>query len=495
MILRKKKVFLTGATGVMGSAALVELLKLRDRVEISLLVRPGKKNRKFIERYSKEPGVEIISGDLCNPDDIRKGVGKADIVLHVGGMVSPAADRFPEATMRVNVSSMRNIIAAVKERPDSDSVEVVYIGSVSQYGDRQGRQAWGRCGDPMIASVSDYYSLSKIEAEKILSESGLKKWVSLRQTGILYPALLYKGSDPISFHVPVNGVLEWVTVQDSGRLLARICIADLPEDFWRHFYNIGGGEKFRLTNYQFESKLLKILSCPPVEKVFEPRWFVLRNFHGMWFTDSDLLEKIIPFRSNISAEDYLKQMGASLPAFFRLAGIVPSGIIKFVMKRVAGKKDLGTLYWLRKNDELKLKAYYGSRDKMLAIGDWNETEISAPPVKESFLDHGYDENKPESELDIEDMQSAAAFRGGRCLAKTMEKGNLSEKLDWECAFGHRFRMTPVSVLLGGHWCPDCFPPDWNYDVEARVNPFLAQVWYSTHSPEENNRYPGLNLER
>ena len=39
----------------------------------------------------------------------------------------------------------------------------------------------------MIASVGDYYALSKIEAERILAESGLKRWVSLGQTGILCP--------------------------------------------------------------------------------------------------------------------------------------------------------------------------------------------------------------------------------------------------------------------------------------------------------------------
>ncbi len=492
MKLKKKKIFLTGATGIMGSAALVELLKRRDIFDITLIIRPRKQNKKFIERYSKEPGVSIIIGDLCNPEDVRRGVADADYILHVGGMVSPKADRYPSKTWKVNTESMQNIVTALKERPDADSVGVVYIGSVSQYGDRQGKQAWGRCGDPMIAAVGDYYALSKIEAEKILAESGLKRWVSLRQTGILYPELLFNGSDPIAFHVPLNGVLEWVTVEDSGRLLAKLCETELSEDFWGRFYNIGGGEKFRLTNYQFEQMLLKALSCPPVEKVFKPQWFALRNFHGIWYTDSDKLEKIIPYRLGNTAEEYFKQMASELPSYFRLASIVPSAIIKFVMKQVAGK-ERGTLHWLKANDEERLKAYYGSRDKMLAIGDWPEIELVTPDKKETYLSHGYDERKPESELDIEDMRSAALFRGGKCLSASMKKGDLAGKLDWECAFGHKFRMSTASVLLGGHWCPECLPPDWNYDAEAKVNPYLAQVWYSTHSPEENNKYPGIRL--
>ena len=40
----KKKVFITGATGNMGGAALKELLGRRDRFDIVLLARPSKKN-------------------------------------------------------------------------------------------------------------------------------------------------------------------------------------------------------------------------------------------------------------------------------------------------------------------------------------------------------------------------------------------------------------------------------------------------------------------
>lgn len=58
------------------------------------------------------------------------------------------------------------------------------------------------------------------------------------------------------YHVPLNGVLEWATVEDSGRLMTNICTMDLPEEFWRSFYNIGSGDEYRLTNYEFEVLLL-----------------------------------------------------------------------------------------------------------------------------------------------------------------------------------------------------------------------------------------------
>ena len=50
-------------------------------------------------------------------------------------------------------------------------------------------------------------------------------------------------------------------------------------------------------------------------------------------------------------------------------------------------------------------------------------------------------------------------------------------------------MTPNSVLKGGHWCPECAPPDWDIAPQARRSPFLAQVWRHQHDPEESVSYP------
>lgn len=542
----KKTVLLTGATGTMGSATLLELLRLSDPPRIRVLARPGKKNHKALDPLIAEGSVEVVWGDLTSRTDIRRAVDAADIILHIGGMVSPKADHNPRATWSVNVGSMRMIVEEICRRPDADKVTVVYIGSVAQYGPRLAPRLWGRAGDPMIAAIDDVYALSKIAAERILAESGLRRWVSLRQTAILAPELLFKGSDPISFHVPLQGVIEWVTAEQSGRLLAGLCVADLPDTFYRHFYNIGGGKSFRLTNYRFESQLMKAISCPPPEKVFETRWFAVRNFHGLWFADSDDLELLIPFRGDGNAEEYFHEMARRLPFYFRLAGIVPASLIKWGMKQVALKKPLGTLTWENGADPERTTAFFGSQEQRDRIPDWPSLDLSTPstttpspsasstipssasvslssssfssfvsssastvlramPEKNtpSILSHGYDESRPESSLGIDDMRMAAAFRGGKCLSESMTVGDLDTPLEWECAFGHRFHARPATVLLGGHWCPGCFPmpenasvatsPRWNYDEESRRNPFLAQAWLSTHSPEENNPHTGIPL--
>lgn len=92
----KKTVFLTGATGTMGHAGLVELSKRLDRFNITLLARPSKINKEKLAAYEAMEGVRIVWGDLTSYQDVLNGVTGADYVLHVGGMVSPAADYFPK---------------------------------------------------------------------------------------------------------------------------------------------------------------------------------------------------------------------------------------------------------------------------------------------------------------------------------------------------------------------------------------------------------------
>lgn len=483
-----KRIFLTGVTGIMGWAGFQELLKRKERFHVVLLVRPSKSNRKRLAPYEAEEGVTIVWGDLTNYADVLRCVTGADYVLHVGGMVSPKADYLPKTTMQVNVGAAENIVKAVKAQPNADDIKVVYIGSVAQASDRNPPVHWGRTGDPVCISVYDHYAISKTIAEKTIAESGIRHWVSLRQSGILYAGIL-RNYDPIMFHVPIKGVLEWATVEDSGRLLANVCEEWVGQDFWNRFYNIGSGASYRLTNYQFEQLLLKTISCPPPEKIFNANWFVLRNFHGMWYADSDLLESYLRFRENIPCEEYFERMKQYIPWYYSLAKIVPAPLIKYLgMMPLAYRKGMGTMDWIRSKEPNRISAFYGTIEEWKRIPSW-ETFDTTPPTKEvTHLDHGYDESKPDATLSIGDMQQAAHYRGGECLSKQMAEGDLHTKLRWRCQFGHEFEASPLLILKGGHWCPECLPPAWNYDKIAKGNPFFAQVWYANHTPDEDNHY-------
>lgn len=366
----KKTVFLTGGTGNMGWAGFQELYARKERFDIRLLARDSAKNHKMLDRYASDPSVTVIWGDLTRYEDVLVGVKGADYVLHVGGMVSPAADYYPEKTLKVNVTAAENVAKAVMAQPDSDKIKVVYIGSVAQYGDRNPPHHWGSADEPQTPAEYDMYALSKIRSEQIFAGAGLKNWVSLRQSGILYPGIL-KVLNPTAFHVPVGGVLEWATIEDSGRLLAQVCEDWVPESFWNKAYNISSGEQYRMTNYEFETRLLKGLGLPGPEKVFEPQWFALKNFHGMWYTDADKLDEILHFRANVPVDEYFATMKSKLPWFYKLAFLAPAWAVKMFMKPFAYEKGMGTQWWVE-NDPQKFKAYYGSREAYDAIKSWDD---------------------------------------------------------------------------------------------------------------------------
>lgn len=483
-------VFLTGATGTMGSAGLQELLKFPERYHVRVLARGSKKNRKQLAPYGDR--IEVIWGDLCCYDDVLRGVSGSDIVLHTGGMVSPKADYLPEATRKINLGAAENIRDAVLAQGDKQP-KVVYIGSVAQMGDRREPLHWGRAGDPICVSRYDHYGITKVLAERILTDSGIRRWVSLRQSGILYPAIL-KNYDPIMFHVPLRGVLEWATVEDSGRLLERVCRPEVPEAFWNRYYNIGSGAQYRISNYEFECLLLEAIGCPPPEKIFEPKWFATRNFHGMWYLDGDVLENFLHFRANVPVKDYFEAMSRSrsLPVGIRIAKATRAArlfphLVKAAMAALAHRKGLGTQDWIKTDNQERIKTYFGSMEAWRAIPDWKHADLSHPSEEAVLLDHGYDESKPMEAFTLEDMQKAAALRGGQCLSASMVQGDWDTPLEWKCARGHVFKASPRLVLLGGHWCPDCFPwpygehpRPWNWEDEARVNPFFAQIWAPLH---------------
>ena len=488
----KKRVFITGATGHMGWATVQEFMSRLDRFDVTVLARDSKKNRKLLAPIQDK--IRIVWGNLAKYEDVLRATEGADYVLHIGGLVSPKTDYFPNRTRNVNITAAKNVVKAVLVQPNADDIRVCYVGTVAQTSDRNEPIHWGRTGDPICISVYDHYAISKTIAERIFVESGIKHWVSLRQSGILYADIL-KNYDPIMFHVPLRGVLEWATVEDSGRAMANLCEDWVSPDFWNRFYNIGSGPEYRLSNYEFECKLLKAISCPRPEKIFNPEWFVTRNFHGQWYADSQVLEDYLHFRANVPVDEYFNQMKRQLPWFFSLACLAPAPILKLAMRPMAYKKKWGTQWWIKNNDTQRIAAYYGSMEKYKAIKPWAEQDLSHPSEEAIILNHGYDETKSRDEWTIEDMRQAAEFRGGKCLSEAMTKGDWRTPLEWECQFGHRFKASPALVLLGGHWCPECLPAPWNYDEIAKGNPFFAQVWEPFHKDDpQPNFYPESILQ-
>ncbi|MHA7179404.1 NAD-dependent epimerase/dehydratase family protein [Arthrobacter sp. MDB2-24] len=468
-----KKVFLTGATGNWGKVILREFRERSDRFDIVALVLPTPKDIEAIREFEDMDNLTVVFGDLTDYSTVAQCVEGADYILHTGAVVSPLADDNPELTHRVNVGGTRNIIQAVKAQPQPDTVSIVMIGSIAETGDRNPPHHWGRIGDPIRVAQYDEYGQSKIIAERELVDSGLPRWAWLRQTGIFHGGLL-SIRDAIMTHTPLDGVMEWVSVDDAARLLANICEDDVPEEFWNRIYNIGGGEDWRLTNWELQIALMGELGVGDPRKWFERNWFATKNFHGQWYTDSDILEKLVPFRKDSFATALQREIRtASITT--RLAGRVPAWLVKNHIMKPITLHPRGTMAWIKGNDEDRINAYFGSRADWEAIGGWDTFWPPHPDRTPTYLDHGYDETKPPATWSVEDLRGAANFRGGTLVAQTLITGDTSTPLQWACHEGHTFQGSPRLILTGGHWCPECVKIPADYPRQAESNAFLRQL--------------------
>ncbi|MCL2252720.1 MAG: NAD(P)-dependent oxidoreductase [Treponema sp.] len=492
--MNKQRVFITGVTGAMGFPALKNLLLDLSEIDLVALVCPSKENEKIIKPFLKIAGFTVVWGDLLNYDDIKKCVDNADMVLHIGGLVSPKADNNPELTMDINVGSAVKIVKAIKELNQTEKTRLVYICSIAATGDRMPPIHWGRVGDPIKPSFFDYYAMSKIEAERYIVESGLPYWVSLRQTGIIGPSMA-DIEDAIMFHQCLDNVLEYASDRDSAVMLRNLCRKErkneLGGNFWGHIFNIGGGESCRVSAYNLYKKLFGMIGINNLSYVMESKWSALRNFHGQYYLDSDKLNDILQFRSDSMEyfyKAYLKKLGI-ITVIAKIITKLPGGqkLIGGIIKKRFHKLTLtenGTERFVKDNMEHHIAAFWGSweayqtivpMEKFVPFSDW-DTVV--------HIDHGYDERKPEAELNLQDIKNAAKFRGGECLSESMTTGSWTDKLKFRCAFNHEFDASPRLVLEGGHWCPVCERESWNYYERAKVDRFFAQVWYPLHDKNE-----------
>lgn len=496
----KQRVFVTGATGGMGFASLKEMLNDTDKQDIVILSRNSEKNREILRPYMDTKGLEIIWGDLTDYQTVLKCVKDCDIVLHVAAFVSPAADYHPKQAMKVNYGSTRNIIQAIYDLGQQDFTRLVYIGTVAETGDRMPPIHWGRVGDPIKPSMFDYYAVSKVAVERLVIESGLKYWVSLRQTGIIGKAMA-SIEDAIMFHNCFDNVLEYCSDRDSAWAMKNLCAfhhdGTLDESFWGHIYNIGGGESCRVSTYEMYKIMYGAIGLTKLDYMLSPKKEATRNFHGQYYLDGEKLENYLHFRHDSMQyfyDCYLEKLGA-ICTLSKVMCALPGGqkLMGSILRRRFDKlarTEHGTIHFIEDNVEDHIDAFWESRQKWEALPnklfemqhftDW-DTVV--------HLDHGYDESKPESELSLEDMQKAAEFRGGKLLSTEMKKGDWSTKLEFRCAFGHRFTASPRLVLEGGHWCDECERRSWNYGNRAKVDSFFAQVWNPLHDPDELREYP------
>ena len=153
------KVFVTGATGFVGAHVARELA--RQGGDLRLLVR-ATSNHANLEGLNGE----LVTGDLCEPESLRRGIAGCEFVFHV------AADyrlwtRDPRAMYRSNVEGTRSILRIARE---SGVRRVIYTSSVATMGFMNGRLA-DENSPVSLGEMIGPYKRSKFMAEQVAIEA------------------------------------------------------------------------------------------------------------------------------------------------------------------------------------------------------------------------------------------------------------------------------------------------------------------------------------
>lgn len=217
-----KKVFLTGATGLLGRSIVANLLE--NGYSIVALVRPDSRHRIIqIPGYEK---IDWIEGDLRDLTALEEGIQKVQWVLHAAALVSfDPRDR--KKLHQVNAEGTENLVNTCLKFPQIK--KLVHISSISTFSPSkpQPTEIDERQGFNPDENTSDY-ALSKYRAElEVLRgvEEGLKA-VIINPSIILAPGAPHESSASLVNYVQKGNLFYatgWINYVDA-RDVARIAV-------------------------------------------------------------------------------------------------------------------------------------------------------------------------------------------------------------------------------------------------------------------------------
>lgn len=210
------KLFVTGATGFIGRYLCRRLESTPHTLRC--LVRDLEKARGLL------PGVELVAGDVTDPQSVRRGLAGCEGVVHLANVYS-FWEKDPGVYRRVNVEGTRHVLEAALEAGVS---RVVHISSAVIFGKPAGRPFTDET-PPGPGRFSEY-ARTKYEGDRLawaLHGQGLPLVV-------LYPCGVLGAGDPkgsgqyladlVRRRMPAavlpDAVLTWVHVADVAEAIA-----------------------------------------------------------------------------------------------------------------------------------------------------------------------------------------------------------------------------------------------------------------------------------
>lgn len=325
------KIYLSGATGFIGSHTLQQLVE--DGFDVRISVRE-KSNLKNIQKYPKK--IEIFEGDLTNLDFAKRCVSGCDAVIHLAGWVQVAVSkRFREEVWNSNYKTTENMFTSCLE---NKTKKVVFLGSLFGLGKGEGRTAADENVNYNLGDLASKITYAKAKRQcEILRDNFLSKGlpvvtvypnfcfgegdIYLSSSVMIYPFL--KGKMKILFDMGVN--VQWVG--DAARsLILSLEKGKIGEKYLSGGENLETAEIFKILSQitgvplprtKVDPKFLRILFRFPdfalekIEDIFRKTFkmnmgMALISSKQFWFYSDSKIRKELGYKS-IPARETLKR--------------------------------------------------------------------------------------------------------------------------------------------------------------------------------------------
>jgi nucleoside-diphosphate-sugar epimerase len=294
----KIKVLLTGASGTVGIDVFQELLYRYNDYEVSLFLRPSKKNLKHFQSYNNGNGIHIFWGLLDNYNDVERAVKNQDIIIHLAAVLPDIAMFDPELAKKTNIEGTQKIIRAMQKQEVKP--KLIYTSSVALYGDRL-KNPIIKISDELDINSDDIYAQTKLVCENLIKESGLE--YSIFRLSYCASTHMLK-MRPLMFHMPLDTKVEIIHTKDVAKALIN---AIEVNEVWGKTYNLAGGKRCQIT---FRENLNDILGIMGFGRNFFPEEaFAKSGFHCGYYDTTEMNEnqKLLNFQ-NHTLEDFYSEV-------------------------------------------------------------------------------------------------------------------------------------------------------------------------------------------
>ena len=173
------RALVTGATGLVGSHLVEELLKSYPEYSVRVLIRPASDKTGLDDKR-----LEIAWGDLTQPQSLQEAVRNVDVIFHCAAFVSDWASR--QEMIKINVTGLKDLLEASIAKGVR---RFVLISSMAVLG--MGKQENLDESAPYVRT-GDLYNYTKIEAEKLALDYGKKGNLSVT---VIRPPYIYGPRD------------------------------------------------------------------------------------------------------------------------------------------------------------------------------------------------------------------------------------------------------------------------------------------------------------